>query len=444
MKRKNIILGLLIVFSFGMFSIQSCKKEDPTTFEVKQAFTTPVVTSPAVRGDGTIYTPNNTVTLTWESVNAGDPGKWNVYFGEAGAASLVVEGSTALSYTANGLKDGTSYEWYVEIVDARKVKTTSAVNSFVAVDGTNPSISIALDVATDVKSAVGLDLPADDVVDLRFLLVNKSDGNVVVVVDDGYASEVFDTLGRMPDGEYMIGVDVGATINAGDFNAPITLSMSLSFDQLGILSSTLDFPSVMTNEKTCAYYRTYLASVKKVGATYTVTKSVADWVDPSVSDPAVLAGTWLGTDGDATYASEIVSAVSDGVVLFDKINSQWMQTFWGEVILTSFPVEFVYNYCTGTFTIPKQKIMETSYEGEAQPFYSIVGTGTFDSSGDFPVITIKYELVQGTTNIAAYCFSKGYMTVNYFEAVITTDPSAGGAKKMFAFPANIQLIKPAK
>ena len=79
---------------------------------------------------------------------------------------------------------------------------------------------------------------------------------------------------------------------------------------------------------------------------------------------------------------------------------------------------------------PLQKYCKTTYNGAAQPEYSISGTGTIDNSGAFPVWTIQYDLIQSGKSIltAANGVPDGYL-----EAVITTNPAG---KK------SVQVVRP--
>lgn len=294
MKRTNINFVALLVI-FGLVATPSCKKEDPTTFAVKQAFTQPVgTTSPAVRADGTLFFTGSTVELSWASANTGgDAVSWNVYFGGAKTPPLFQSDVKTNKITVP-VTDGVTYYWFVEIVDSRGIVTTSVTNHFTAINGTNPKFIVTMTAQTDVKTAVGLDLVADKVVDLRLLIVNKSDMSVAATVDAAKANETFRGFQDLPDGDYLIGVDIKSTINAGDVNSPITVDLSVKFAQLGLVDSTLEFPGVMNNISVCNYYRTYLATVKKVGAAYTVTRSVESWIDPAVTDPSALVGIWSG------------------------------------------------------------------------------------------------------------------------------------------------------
>jgi hypothetical protein len=409
MKRKNIILIMLFVLS-GLFTIQSCIKEDSSTFTAKQAFTQPVASSPVVRSDGTVLFTGSTVDLTWVSENkSGDAVKWDVYFGTDAAPVLYKSGLTKQTLSVP-VVDGQTYFWKVVIIDANGVKTSSQIFSFIAVNGTNPNILVDLTCQTDVLTAVGLNLTPDKTVDLRLLILKKSDMSVVATIDDGAAAESYDGFGLLPDGEYVIGVDIFSTINAGDFNAPISLSLALNFDQLGMINQKLDFPKVMTNASPCNLYRTYLSTVKKVGSKYTITKAI------SYLKPAVL--TWKGTDAD--YPSEVTMTESCAGKTMTGVGFGWMLDWWGEIIVSGGTLN--YTVSGNTITIPLQKYCKTTYKGAVQPEYSIQGTGTIDNSGTYPVYTIHYDFIQSGSSIAKVSMDYGWPT-NYFEAKITTDPN---------------------
>lgn len=431
MKRKHIILVMLFVLS-GLFTMQSCSKEDNTTFTIKQAFTTPTgETMPAVRADGTILFTGTTVDLKWTSENSGgDPINWTVYFGTGKAPALYQTGVTTNTLTVP-VVDGQTYYWKVSTTDARGVITTSPVFKFIAVNGTNPKMSVALTTTTDVLTAIGANLKPDDVVNLRLLIMKKSDMSVFAAVDDAGASESTSLFNKdLPDGEYVIGVDIASTINAGDLNAPINLSFVLDFKQLGLINTSFEYVNVMTNVNSCSLYRTLLANVKKVGPVYTIERAVSNWVDP-MADVSLLAGTWQGWDAATSYPSQITSAMVGGKLLFDGIGTQWMGDDWGEVIVTHPAVEFNFNFCEGTITIPRQKIMTTTWKGAAQPAYYIQGDGVFDMSGAYPVMTIHYDFFQGTSAVAPN------FGIPYFTAKITLDP---GGLKVAGEPLQIPRI----
>ena len=134
MKRKNIILVMLLVLS-GLFTMQSCVKEDSTTFTVHNAFTDPVVTAPL--DASTIDVTGTTTDLKWVSTNAsGDAVKADVYFGTSSTPTLYKSGLTAETLTVPVAKAQTYY-WKVVMTDANGITSTSPVWSFTIYDPIN-------------------------------------------------------------------------------------------------------------------------------------------------------------------------------------------------------------------------------------------------------------------------------------------------------------------
>jgi hypothetical protein len=127
MKRKNKILIMLLVLS-GLFTMQSCTKEDSTTFTVYHAFTEPAALTPA---DGTeVKISGTTVDLKWASTNAdGDAVIADVYFGTSNKPALYKAAHNALTLTVPVVK-GQSYYWHVTMKDKNGIMTTSPTFSF--------------------------------------------------------------------------------------------------------------------------------------------------------------------------------------------------------------------------------------------------------------------------------------------------------------------------
>lgn len=402
MKRISLVIAMLPIL-LGFFVLQSCKK-DEGTFTTHYAFTQPIATSPVVPANGIVKFTGSTVKLAWASENKeGEAIKWDVYFGDSENPPRIQTGYTKQTIDVP-VVDGVTYYWKVVIVDSRNVKTTSDLFSFTAINGTNPEMSVDLTVTTDVKTAIGLDLVADKVVDLRLLVLKKSDMSIVKTIDDGNANESFADFASLADGDYVLGVDIFSTINAGDFNKAIKLSMSLQFDQLGITDTKLDYPDVMTNANPCALYRTYLANVTKAGAVYTITRSVSYKAPETV--------TWTGKDD--VYDSQITTTESCSGKTMKGLNAGWMLDYWGEIITSGGVVS--YTVSGTTITIPLQKFCKTTWKGAAQPEYSIQGTGTIDNSGPKPVYTIKYDLIQSGKSILT---ADNGVPLGYLVAVIS-------------------------
>jgi hypothetical protein len=424
MKRRNLIFVMLLVFS-GLFVIQSCKKESPVAFTEEEAFTIPTLVAPA---NGFINVTGTTVDLKWASTNAaGDAENWQVYFGPGDDPALIQTGYTQESITVN-VTPGAKYNWKVVGTDKNGIHTRSPLWSFEVVDPTAP-MDLKMTWTTDVKTVIGLDLAPDAAVNLRLVILKANQVTLAAPIVNTNTFEEFAAFNTLADGVYYVATDIASTINAGDFNNVFDISINLSFAQRGTLSYQLPFPTVMTNKFNCSAYKTILAKVTKTGNTYTIAQAVSYIVPPP---PAALVGVWHGSDFD--YPSTIVTSIVGGNLLIDGVGTGWISdpAGWGEVPQSTIPAEVVVNLCAGTVTIANQKFMTTKYLGVVQPSYYIQGTGTFDLSGAFPVMTLTYDFIQGGTSIASAGFG-----VKSFTATLTLDPSA---KSLLTKEARSNLI----
>jgi hypothetical protein len=424
MKRRNLIFVMLLVFS-GLFVIQSCKKESPVAFTEEEAFTIPTLVAPA---NGFINVTGTTVDLKWASTNAaGDAENWQVYFGPGDDPALIQTGYTQESITVN-VTPGAKYNWKVVGTDKNGIHTRSPLWSFEVVDPTAP-MDLKMTWTTDVKTVIGLDLAPDAAVNLRLVILKANQVTLAAPIVNTNTFEEFAAFNTLADGVYYVATDIASTINAGDFNNVFDISINLSFAQRGTLSYQLPFPTVMTNKFNCSAYKTILAKVTKTGNTYTIAQAVSYIVPPP---PAALVGVWHGSDFG--YPSTIVTSIVGGNLLIDGVGTGWISdpAGWGEVPQSTIPAKVVVNLCAGTVTIANQKFMTTKYLGAVQPSYYIQGTGTFDLSGAFPVMTLTYDFIQGGTSIASAGFG-----VKSFTATLTLDPSA---KSLLTKEARSNLI----
>jgi hypothetical protein len=436
MKRRNLIFVMLLVFS-GLFVIQSCKKENPVAFTEEASFTIPALVAPAT--GGFLNVTGTTVDLKWASTNAkGDPENWKVYFGTGDDPSLIQTGYTQETITVNVLP-GYKYNWKVVGTDTHGISSRSPIWSFEVVD-TTVTLDMKMTWTTDANALFNLNIAPETAVNLR-LLILKPDlkTNAVPIIGTAGFKE-YSGFNKLADGTYYIVTDVLSTVNYnnGTSNVPFDLSINLAFSQRGTLLQlnpspsyikTLSFPDVMTNKFNCSSYKTVLAKVTKTGNTYTMDNAVSYIVPPP---PAALVGVWHGSDFD--YPSTIVTSIVGGNLLIDGVGTGWISdpAGWGEVPQSTIPAEVVVNLCAGTVTIANQKFMTTKYLGVVQPSYYIQGTGTFDLSGAFPVMTLTYDFIQGGTSIASAGFG-----VKSFTATLTLDPSA---KSLLTKEARSNLI----
>ncbi|MCJ7449831.1 MAG: hypothetical protein MUO72_19310 [Bacteroidales bacterium] len=427
MKRINIVFVILLVFS-GIFTFQSCKEEEGTITSFG-AFTQPVLVAPA---NGTfINLAGTTVDLKWSSTDAeGDPQKWDIYFGTSDDPGLVKTGHNSQTYTVT-VAIGTEYFWRVVGTDANGIPTRSETWSFEIVDPNAP-IDVTLSWATDALKQLGLDLDPRDAANLR-LLIRKEDLTSVKTVNTT-DFEVYSVFNTLADGKYYIATDLFGTVDAGDFNMPLTLDLELNLYQRGVMDETIPFNQVMTNEYACSSYRVYLGYIVKTGSTYVFTKEVTKPVSP-------YSAIWYGTDNaDFLYDSEVETYMGCSLQI-KGLSYGWMSDYWGEVIFKGGTANITIDPATGDVTIPNQFYCRTRWLGAVQLDYYIEGTGTYDATGQYPIMTITYDLIQNGVSMA----SQDPASDPAFVAHLTQDPNGlKGGKGAAVIKFTRPLVKPAE
>jgi hypothetical protein len=430
MKRK-ILFFITLLALVGLATIQSCKKDEPVQLTEYASFTDPVVLAPS---DGSLISVSGTtVELTWESTNAdGFPPKWDVYFGESSDPELYASGHATNSITVP-VAVATEYFWRVEIADENGIETEGHTWSFEVID---PAAHIGMDLTWESNAidVIGMEIDPLEVANLR-LRILKSDLTAAVTAINTTGFESFNNFHTLADGKYFIAVDLTATVDAGDFNAPISLDLQLDFSQRGIQEESYSFPEVMTNQFVCAAYRVYLGYVTKTGSNYEFTKEITKPV-------SVYSGVWLGVDSaDVAYPSEVETYQGCSLQIKGLVNG-WMSEFWGETIVKGGSASITIDATTGVVTIPDQYYCTTKYNGAVQTPYNIVGTGTYDATGEYPTMTIQYTVKQGTDDWAQWMFDEGYQDLNKFIAILTLDPDGlpEGTVKSLSIPMPKKLI----
>lgn len=421
---------MLLILS-GTFLFQSCIDKEPVPYVEYGAFTRPELVAP---DNGAFLTPaGNTVELKWSSTDAnGDPQKWDVYFGPSEEPARVASGVTSQNYTVN-VNNGTRYYWKVDGFDANNIPVRGEVWSFEII---NPTVAprLSMSWSTNSLEAIGQDLAPTAVINLRLVILKDDLVTLAVPAINTSGFEEFTGFNSLPDGTYYIATDFSQTVNAGDFNTPIDVSITLGFNQRGIYNQSIPFTNVMTNEFNCFDYKTVLAKIEKTGLAYNMSSAVS-YILP---DPNDLVGTWSGDDSG--YPSEIVTTVVDGTLLIDGVGLAWMLNDWGEPAIETFPAEVIFNTCEGTVTIPQQEFMNTTWLGDPQPTYSIKGTGTLDMTGASPVIHLEYDFIQvnGAGAIARY------FGIPFFVADIILDGKKGAVISPSGTSLNLVIPKPAR
>ena len=104
-----------------------------------------------------------------------------------------------------------------------------------------------------------------------------------------------------------------------------------------------------------------------------------------------LAGTWTGSDSEGN-ATQVVTFVDGSNFMINGLNVGWMVGYWGEVIVDQVPLVMKMNE-NGTLEIELQYYMETTWNDDPQPTYSIAATGVWDNC--IKTMTIDYDLYQG-------------------------------------------------
>ncbi|WP_392346225.1 Calx-beta domain-containing protein [uncultured Polaribacter sp.] len=259
--------------------------------------------------------------------------------------------------------------------------------------------------SSTVTDNYGKEIGAYDLGDLRLLL---TDGTNILDGADGAVAETYTLVANAPDGVYYIVADF---YDAMDI--PADLDITLTFDQVGTMNNvTSTFPSAINTNFNCANNFVTLTKITKVGTNYTLS-------DVGVNNIDSQAVSWGGIDTYDYYApdgwdSKITTGVDCGGKLIKGLNAEWMVNVWGESIESEALVYYTVD-ASGTITIPLQELFTTSWNG-APYDYQVSGTGTYDDSGDVPVIHLEYILQQDGWDVGDYWAGAGGMDTPYFVA----------------------------
>lgn len=424
---------LLLVFS-------SCEKDDFTGHS-KLTPTNPTMTIKGVDANGyNLVEQNKTYTFEVELSEAqvvdvninvvfagGDatPGADFTFVEHVIIPAYQTTGELTVSVLADDLVEDTE-TFTLSLGDAKTANATltPVTATFTLMNYTEGDLAIDFSWATNALNAIGIDLGPTEAVDLRLLLTDP-DGEIMDVAD-GASFESMVLSSEMDDGVYLLGTDIYSSVDAGDFDAPITIDLALAFNQAGVINDMhLDFPAAMTNAFQCDAYRTNMAKITKSGADYTIESDVSYITPQSIP--------WFGSDGHAftgddriDFASQITTVQGCDFLIFG-VNHGWMYDFWGEEVIDEGNVVWTLDEATGEITIENQYVFTTLYDGAEYP-YNISGTGTYDLSGEFPVVTLTYLLDQEGFDPSGWCFDNGYMETPYFTATVSLDPTFTGLR----------------
>ncbi len=224
--------------------------------------------------------------------------------------------------------------------------------------------------AVSVTDNFGEEADPLDVADLRLLLTDANFGTLLSA-DTGDFEQLV-VPGNGPDGTYYIVADYFAATDI-----LTNLNLDLTLNQLGKINDAHhSFSDVMPTANVCpeAYY--VMASVVKSGTDYTVTR-VGEGATMDLSD---YVGTWTGGGSwweYFGYACEVETTIdANGDLWMTGISSNWLQGWWGEVIIDSAAVKLDVDTATGEFSIASQYLCTTDYQGTSYP-YNVTATGSF-------------------------------------------------------------------
>jgi len=170
---------------------------------------------------------------------------------------------------------------------------------------------------------------------------------------------IVDSLTTATPDQYTIS---GLTIPANSFVGTITITSN--YDALPVDGSTyLDFNVVSVGSSKLAEDNNYrLEFFRKCPIV------LADFV-----------GTWSGTGSWSEifgYTTEVVTTLdSNGDLWMNGLLFQWVQGWWGEVIVTNTPVKVDINVDTEELVIAEQPYITTTWNGSPQPAYNLKATG---------------------------------------------------------------------
>lgn len=137
-------------------------------------------------------------------------------------------------------------------------------------------------------------------------------------------------------------------------------------------------------------------------------------------DLGIYEGDWLGTDscGDYTNVPAQLTLPCGTGITIKGLGHPWLEdSYWNEIVIFEYDVFINIDATAGTVEIPEQTYVTTDFNGDISD-YSIVGTGTIDTSGAKPVITISYDMTHASYGSMANDYA-GSSCTGLFEAVIT-------------------------
>jgi hypothetical protein len=304
------------------------------------------------------------------------------------ADELIEETETAT------IRIGTGLESNVQAVNSADVNFT--IGNLTA-DDLVASLSWATQVP--VTDHFGTDIPATTLLNLRLLLTSDPSKDNILDGANGDGFETFELDGTTPDGTYYLVADFYNNDNIPVDLSPTAIDLTLQFDQTGTINGqVMEFPGALSTDFSCAAGYYTLVKVIKTGGSYEIVNSGAS---PTSLNPSPYVGSWSGQgswfDSDG-YTSEVVTTIdANGDMWINGLTFGWFQDWWGEVIVTSTPVKVTFVGGEGDFVIAEQPYIESTWNGAAQPAYSIKATGKLSPCSQ--TMEIYPVLIQGGSDI---------------------------------------------
>jgi hypothetical protein len=188
-----------------------------------------------------------------------------------------------------------------------------------------------------------------------------------------------------------------------------------SFDlSAGVFSDTLQILPIDNTEEDGDKVITITLTDAPVGLGFpgpdglgkTMTLTIQD-DDCAYSLEGLGAAAWGGIDsvgsGEAGPNDSLITTSFDGTnLLLEGISYAWITDtgYWDEVVTLSHKVTVELDLATGAINIPLQPLCETTWNGDAQPAYSIAATGIYTSCSE--TMVINYSLYQNGAVLRAY------------------------------------------
>lgn len=259
-------------------------------------------------------------------------------------------------------------------------------------------VGMSWSASSTVTDNYGNQIDAYDLADLRLLLTD-SPYTTVYESADGAGAETYVLSGNAPDAEYSFVADFYAAMT----EIPADIDITLTFNQVGTINGqTHSFVAALNTADSCADLNYVMAKVTKTGNSY----SFEEVGEKSAIDLNLYVGTWTGSD--MWGSTEVTTTLNaDGKLEITGVGVTFMNDGWGEIITEQMNVVMDVNASTGEFSISEQYYMTTTYKGDVQPVYNLLGTGTIDPCTK--TMDLVYDFIQAGTSYTDWLTQYGYV-----------------------------------